>query len=63
MTGFMIYLSGPNGELRAFLDGLAEAKDVQAYVKAHPIGEPAITPSHANWDFYSEIISVYGKDK
>lgn len=49
-------LTGPKGELRAFLDGLAEAKDVPTYVKDHPFGEPAITPSHSDWDYYEEII-------
>ncbi|KAI3826146.1 hypothetical protein L1987_00191 [Smallanthus sonchifolius] len=56
-------LLGPNGELRVFLEGLAEAEDVQTYVKDHPIGEPLITPSHADWDYYSKIIRAYGKNK
>ncbi|KAL9993436.1 putative HAD superfamily protein [Helianthus debilis subsp. tardiflorus] len=55
--------SGPNSRLRMFLDGLEEAKDVQTYVKAHPFGDPAITPSHADWDYYSKIIRLYGKNK
>ncbi|KAM0053478.1 hypothetical protein Hdeb2414_s0007g00260031 [Helianthus debilis subsp. tardiflorus] len=54
-------LLGPNGEIRVFLEGLAEAKDVQSYVKAHPIGDPAITSSHADWDYYSKIIRSFGK--
>ncbi|XP_076920297.1 uncharacterized protein LOC143581361 [Bidens hawaiensis] len=52
---------GLNSELRAFLDGLADAKDVQSYVKAHQIGDPAITPSHPDWDYYSKIIRAFGK--
>ncbi|KAD5803111.1 hypothetical protein R6Q59_024680 [Mikania micrantha] len=56
-------LLGLKGELRVFLDGLAEAKDVQSYVKDHPIGEPFITPSHADWDYYSKIIRAYAKNK
>ncbi|KAI3683849.1 hypothetical protein L1987_84364 [Smallanthus sonchifolius] len=56
-------LLGLNGELRVFLEGLAEAKDVQTYVKDHPIGEPFITPSHADWDYYSKIVRAYGKNK
>ncbi|KAF5823724.1 putative FCP1 domain, HAD superfamily protein [Helianthus annuus] len=52
---------GPNSELRVFLEGLAEAKDVQSYVKAHPIGDPAITSSHPDWDYYSKIIRAFGK--
>ncbi|KAD5803112.1 hypothetical protein E3N88_14472 [Mikania micrantha] len=54
---------GLKGELRVFLDGLAEAKDVQSYVKDHPIGKPFITPSHADWDYYSKIIHAYDKNK
>ncbi|KAF7148601.1 hypothetical protein RHSIM_Rhsim03G0082500 [Rhododendron simsii] len=45
-----------NSELRLFLDGLSEADDVPSYVKEHPIGQPAITDSHAEWGYYSEII-------
>ncbi|XP_076884586.1 uncharacterized protein LOC143533810 [Bidens hawaiensis] len=52
---------GPNGEVRMFLDGLADAKDVQSYVKAHPIGDPAITSSHVDWDYYSKIVCFFGK--
>ncbi|GJZ81501.1 uncharacterized FCP1 homology domain-containing protein-like protein [Tanacetum coccineum] len=52
---------GPDGELRVFLDGLAEAKDVPTYVKDHPIGEPAITSSHPDWDYYSKINRSHGK--
>ncbi|KAI3738183.1 hypothetical protein L2E82_28203 [Cichorium intybus] len=54
---------GPNGELRAFLDGLVESKDVESYVKNHPFGEPAITPSHSQWDYYEKIISSLGKEE
>ncbi|GAB2302133.1 hypothetical protein Dimus_036150 [Dionaea muscipula] len=45
----------PKEELGKYLDGLAEAEDVQAYVKAHPIGQPAIGPEHPDWGFYSKI--------
>ncbi|KAJ9559172.1 hypothetical protein OSB04_013786 [Centaurea solstitialis] len=54
---------GPNGELRAFLDGVAEASDVPSYVKSHPFGEPAITPSHFDWKHYVEIIREYRKEE
>lgn len=47
---------GPNGELRLYLDGLARAADVPAYVKEHPFGQSAITAIHPDWDFYSNII-------
>ncbi|KAH9614263.1 hypothetical protein KSS87_019458 [Heliosperma pusillum] len=42
-------------ELGQFLEGLAEASDVPSYVKSHPIGQPAIGPTHPDWDFYSRI--------
>ena len=45
-----------NGELRLYLDGLASAYDVPSYVKAHPFGQPAITPMHSDWHYYSKII-------
>ncbi|KAI3738185.1 hypothetical protein L2E82_28205 [Cichorium intybus] len=47
---------GLDGELRAFLVGLAEAKDVQSYLEDHPFGKPAISSSHSDWGYYSEII-------
>ncbi|KAK2981520.1 hypothetical protein RJ640_030982 [Escallonia rubra] len=52
---------GPKSELRCYLDGLADADDVPSYVKKHPFGKPAITPSHSNWDYYAKIIRRFGK--
>ncbi|KAL1541357.1 hypothetical protein AAHA92_25590 [Salvia divinorum] len=52
---------GPDSELRKYLDGLADAEDVPAYVKDHPLGQRAITPSHPNWDFYSKVVRRHGK--
>ncbi|XP_074316697.1 uncharacterized protein LOC141652937 [Silene latifolia] len=42
-------------ELGIFLEGLADAKDVPSYVKLHRIGQPAVGPTHPDWDFYSTI--------
>lgn len=54
---FKLMLSiGPNSELRMYLDGLADAEDVPSYVKEHPFGQPAITPEHSDWEYYSKII-------
>ncbi|KAL2509251.1 putative FCP1-like proteiny domain-containing protein [Forsythia ovata] len=48
---------GPNGELRAFLEGLADTDhDVPTYVKEHRIGQPAITPSQPDWNSYRMIL-------
>ncbi|XP_019241144.1 PREDICTED: uncharacterized protein LOC109221131 [Nicotiana attenuata] len=52
-------LLGPNGDLRKFLDGLADADDVPTYVKEHPFGQPAITASHTDWDYYAKIVQRF----
>ncbi|XP_075512977.1 uncharacterized protein LOC142548509 [Primulina tabacum] len=53
---------GPNGELRKFLDGLADADgDVPSYVKDHPIGRPAISSSHPDWNYYARIVGNFAK--
>ncbi|KAL8505022.1 hypothetical protein ACS0TY_016285 [Phlomoides rotata] len=54
---------GDDGDLRKYLDGVAEADDVPSYVKEHPIGQPAITPSHLHWSFYSRIVRSFDKKK
>lgn len=48
---------GPKGDFQKFLDGLADADDVPSYVKEHSlIGQPAITSSHPDWNYYAKII-------
>ncbi|KVH99918.1 uncharacterized FCP1 homology domain-containing protein C1271.03c-like [Cynara cardunculus var. scolymus] len=54
---------GPGGEFRAFLDGVADATDVQSYVQSHPFGEPAITPSHPDWKYYVKVVAHLGKEE
>ncbi|XP_074316421.1 uncharacterized protein LOC141652699 [Silene latifolia] len=46
-------------ELGLFLEGLAEANDVPSYVKSHPIGQPALGPTHPDWEFYSRICRLF----
>ncbi|KAJ0088749.1 hypothetical protein Patl1_32357 [Pistacia atlantica] len=47
---------GPKGELAKYLEGLAEADDVQSHVKENPFGQPAVNPSHPDWGFYCKVI-------
>jgi len=54
----LIFFIDPNGELCKYLKGLAEAEDVQSYVKDNAFGVPAITSSHPDWDFYSRVRSL-----
>ncbi|KAM5559614.1 hypothetical protein ABKV19_020998 [Rosa sericea] len=51
----------PKRELGKFLDGLAVAKDVQLYVKDNPFGQPAISPDHPDWNFYSTVLRTLRK--
>ncbi|KAF7818728.1 putative C-terminal domain small phosphatase [Senna tora] len=50
----------PKGELGSYLKGLAEANDVQSYVKQHSIGQPAITSDHSDWAYYSVVLHCLG---
>ncbi|KAF3642604.1 putative elastin-like [Capsicum annuum] len=47
---------GPKGEMQEFLEGLIDAIDVPSYVKGHPFGQPAITDSHRDWDYYDGVV-------
>ncbi|KAF4388045.1 hypothetical protein F8388_014728 [Cannabis sativa] len=54
---------GPNSELRVYLDELSKAEDdIPGYVEKHPFGQPAITPNHPDWDFYSKVLRSFGKN-
>ncbi|XP_039064494.1 uncharacterized protein LOC120209599 [Hibiscus syriacus] len=46
----------PGGDLRIYLERLAEADNVQKFIEQNPFGQPAITEADPHWDFYSQII-------
>ncbi|ESR43559.1 hypothetical protein CICLE_v10013817mg [Citrus x clementina] len=48
----------PNGELAKYLEGLAEAEDVQSYVKENAFGQPPVNSSHPDWGFYSKVLNA-----
>ncbi|XP_010553344.1 PREDICTED: uncharacterized protein LOC104823468 isoform X1 [Tarenaya hassleriana] len=54
-------LLDPKGELCSYLDELADASDVQEYVKEHPFGQPKIGPSHPDWHFYKKVAAFVKK--
>lgn len=56
------FATDPKVELGLYLDGVADADDVQAYVKEHPFGQPPITPNHPDWVFYSKVLRFLGKE-
>ncbi|EXB89649.1 Uncharacterized FCP1-like domain-containing protein [Morus notabilis] len=52
---------GPKGELRLYLEELADADNVTCFVEERPFGQPPITPTHSQWDFYSKIVHHFQK--
>ncbi|KAG8638974.1 hypothetical protein MANES_14G086700v8 [Manihot esculenta] len=48
---------GPGGDIRVYLEQLAEAPNVQEYVAQNPFGQQAITESDPSWDFYQKILN------
>ncbi|WVZ08741.1 hypothetical protein V8G54_022087, partial [Vigna mungo] len=44
------------GDLREYLDGLANAENIPKYVEQHPFGQSAIDEKSESWDFYSKVL-------
>ncbi|XP_017417252.1 uncharacterized protein LOC108327996 isoform X2 [Vigna angularis] len=44
------------GDLREYLDGLANAENIQKYVEQHPFGQSAIDERSQSWNFYSKVL-------
>ncbi|RHN48614.1 hypothetical protein MtrunA17_Chr7g0265671 [Medicago truncatula] len=51
------YCIDPNGELCEYLKGVAEAEDVQSYVKDNAFGLPPLTSTHPHWSYYTQIFT------
>lgn len=47
---------GPRGNIRAYLEELAMADNVQEYIERHPFGQSAITERSLSWQFYDKVI-------
>ncbi|WJX80795.1 hypothetical protein P8452_63749 [Trifolium repens] len=45
------------GDLRRYLDGLANAENMVKYVEQHPFGQQRITEKSELWDFYLKVIN------
>ncbi|XP_074316463.1 uncharacterized protein LOC141652764 [Silene latifolia] len=50
---------GPDGDLRLYLERLAEAENVQKFIQENPFGQRAITKTNLSWAFYSKIVGDY----
>lgn len=58
MVELVLNMLDPEGEFCAYLDALANASDVQTYIKEHPFGQPKIDSSHADWSFYRKVSKI-----
>jgi hypothetical protein len=52
-----LFLSAAGGDLRRYLDGLANAENMVKYVEQHPFGQQRITEKSEFWDFYLKVIN------
>ncbi|XP_057517336.1 uncharacterized protein LOC130798397 [Amaranthus tricolor] len=54
---------GPGGDLRTYLERLAEAEDVQKFIQENPFGQKPITEENPSWTFYAKIVGAYDANK
>ena len=45
------------GDLREYLNGLANAEDMPKYIEEHPFGQESISETSQSWNFYLQVIS------
>lgn len=50
------FVSAVGGDLREYLEGLANAEDMLKYVEQHPFGQERLTEESKSWNFYSKVI-------
>ncbi|XP_018479915.1 uncharacterized protein LOC108850973 [Raphanus sativus] len=48
----------PEGEFGSYLDDLANASDVQAYIKENSFGQFMIDSPHPDWSFYRKVSKI-----
>lgn len=51
-------ITGPCGELRVYLERLAEADNVQKFIQENPFGQRPITAASPSWQFYAKIVGT-----
>ncbi|CDP12466.1 unnamed protein product [Coffea canephora] len=65
MLYMFIYLNkktfvNPEGDFVRYLKKLADADNVQEFMKQNPFGQSPITEGYEDWNFYSNIVSNLG---
>ncbi|RDX71771.1 hypothetical protein CR513_48829, partial [Mucuna pruriens] len=51
-----IFMAAEGGDLRVYLDGLANAEDMRKYIEEHPFGQEGISEASESWNFYRMAI-------
>ncbi|XP_020997377.1 uncharacterized protein LOC107486250 [Arachis duranensis] len=49
---------GDRGDLRKYLDGLANAENMNKYVEEHPFGQQPITKTSPSWNYYHNVVAT-----
>jgi len=50
-------MTAAGGALQQYLEGLANAENMQKYVKQHPFGQNAINEKSKFWSFYRGVLN------
>ncbi|KAL9227309.1 hypothetical protein vseg_003012 [Gypsophila vaccaria] len=54
---------GPDGDLRLYLERLAEVENVQKFIQEYPFGQRPITKTNLSWAFYSKIAGEHASQQ
>lgn len=49
-------MTAAGGDLRQYLEGLANAENMLKYIEQHPFGQERITERSESWSFYLKVI-------
>ncbi|XLV00004.1 hypothetical protein S245_014343 [Arachis hypogaea] len=53
-----INVFGDGGDVRKYLDGLANAESMNKYVEEHPFGQQPITKTSPSWNYYHNVVAT-----
>jgi len=54
---FLLLLTGPEGDLREYLERLAKADNIQEFVSLNEFGQRPIIPAISSWRYYLKVIA------
>lgn len=56
-------MTAAGGDLREYLNGLAQAETMPKYVEEHPFGQEGISETSQSWNFYLQVIGSLFADQ